>query len=54
MNAWLKENRCPHCKRHAQRACPYKVQPLQSGWRCYGYRSRYADMSPLERERERA
>lgn len=41
---WVRENRCPHCRKRNQAACPYKVRELHGGkWRCYGYESRHWD-----------
>lgn len=41
---WLKANKCPHCKRRSQSACPYKVREMVGGgYRCGGYESRYWD-----------
>ena len=41
---WLKANRCPHCAKRSQPACPYEVrEKLGGGYRCHGYESRYWD-----------
>ena len=36
--AWIRENRCPRCRRRKQPACPYKIRKSHAGWKCSGYR----------------
>ena len=41
---WLKANKCPHCTKRKQAACPYVVNTKAGGgYVCKGYRSRYWD-----------
>lgn len=37
---WLEANRCPHCTKRNQVACPYQVKQRigGDGWTCAGYR----------------
>ena len=41
--AFLAEKRCPHCKRRGHPLkCGRVVTKNSYGWRCHGFRSRYA------------
>ena len=45
---WLAGYRCPFCTKNPK-SCPgYKVKKTYDGWRCWGFRSKYQYMSPLQ------
>ena len=41
---YLRKEKCPDCIRRDQPACPYEKQPkIGGGWRCRGFKSRWAN-----------